>query len=324
MDLVNRYLNGVRFWLPGKQRDDILAELSEDLRSQIEEREATLGRSLGEADLVALLKERGDPMRVASAYLPQRSLIGPALFPVYTLVLKILAWCFFVPWAAVWLGLVVAMPGYRAAHPGPALLQTWTTFSSSAFFVFGVATGVFAILERTGAAERWRDRWDPRKLRAERDPYRIPRGTSVAGIVAGIVVLAWWALLPRVPSIEGDGVRIALAPAWRTVYWLMLWLTLAGVVTACVNLFRPYWTRLRLGIRAAGNLVGFVVLYAVLGTSAWVDVSAPALPPERAAHIVRGISASIAIGVVAGMAIFAAACLVDVYRLVRWRPARAA
>jgi len=37
MELLNRYLQAVGFWLPRKQKQDILAELSEDLRSQIEE-----------------------------------------------------------------------------------------------------------------------------------------------------------------------------------------------------------------------------------------------------------------------------------------------
>ena len=44
MELLDRYLQAVRFWLPRKQQDDIIAELGDDLRSQIEEREASLGR----------------------------------------------------------------------------------------------------------------------------------------------------------------------------------------------------------------------------------------------------------------------------------------
>ena len=40
MELLDRYLQAVRFWLPKAQRDDIAAELSEDIRSQIEERES--------------------------------------------------------------------------------------------------------------------------------------------------------------------------------------------------------------------------------------------------------------------------------------------
>jgi hypothetical protein len=34
-ELVDRYLQAVRFWLPKRQQEDIIAELSEDLHSQI-------------------------------------------------------------------------------------------------------------------------------------------------------------------------------------------------------------------------------------------------------------------------------------------------
>ena len=81
MELLDRYLHAVGFWLPRKQKEDILAELSEDLRSQIEEKEAELGRKLTEGDLEALLKQRGRPVLVANHYLPQQYLIGPVLFP---------------------------------------------------------------------------------------------------------------------------------------------------------------------------------------------------------------------------------------------------
>ena len=48
MELLERYLQAVKFWLPKEQKSDIIAELSEDLRSQIEERETAVGRKLSE------------------------------------------------------------------------------------------------------------------------------------------------------------------------------------------------------------------------------------------------------------------------------------
>jgi len=35
MELLERYLQAVKFWLPNEQKQDTIAELSEDLRSQI-------------------------------------------------------------------------------------------------------------------------------------------------------------------------------------------------------------------------------------------------------------------------------------------------
>jgi hypothetical protein len=73
MALVDRYLQAVKFWLSGNQKDDIIAELSEDLRSQIEEKETELGRKLTDAEVEPILKRCGSPMAVAERYMPQRS-----------------------------------------------------------------------------------------------------------------------------------------------------------------------------------------------------------------------------------------------------------
>src|ERR1700751_4107425 len=89
MDLVARYLQAVQFWLPKKQKQDIIAELSEDLRSPIEDNETELGRKLSDDEVSALLKRSGSPLEVATRYLPQRYLIGPILYPAYLWVLGI-------------------------------------------------------------------------------------------------------------------------------------------------------------------------------------------------------------------------------------------
>jgi len=83
MDLLDRYLQAVKFWLPKVQRDDIVAELSEDIRSHIEEKETELGRKLNEVEVGTILKGRGRPVLVANRYLAQEHLIGPAFFPIY-------------------------------------------------------------------------------------------------------------------------------------------------------------------------------------------------------------------------------------------------
>ena len=51
MDLLVRYLQAVKLWLPKSRRDDIVAELSDDLHAQFEEREDGLGRPLNEQEL---------------------------------------------------------------------------------------------------------------------------------------------------------------------------------------------------------------------------------------------------------------------------------
>jgi len=81
MELLDRYLHAVKFWLPKAQSQDILAELSEDIHSQIEEKETELGRKLNDSEVEAILKRLGRPVLVANRYAPQQYLIGPVLFP---------------------------------------------------------------------------------------------------------------------------------------------------------------------------------------------------------------------------------------------------
>ena len=90
MELVERYLQAVRFLLPKKQRHDVDREISEELQSQIEEQQAERGRALDEDELASLLKRFGHPALLALRYQPERHLIGPAVFPLYWFALRFL------------------------------------------------------------------------------------------------------------------------------------------------------------------------------------------------------------------------------------------
>src|SRR5438876_9131246 len=96
MKLLDSYLSGVGRCLPRKGRTDIVAELHEELLSQMEARQAELGRPLTDVEQYAVLMMHGDPMMVARRYRPNRrslslgwELIGPELFPAYLFVLAL-------------------------------------------------------------------------------------------------------------------------------------------------------------------------------------------------------------------------------------------
>src|SRR5579864_2924956 len=139
MDLLDRYLQAVRFWLPRAQQDDIVAELSEDLRSQIEEQEAKLGHKLNRYEMASLLKQRGRPSVVASRYLPQGYLIGPTLFPIYRRVLIIVALCYLGAWLLGWISVAIFHPFYHS-HLGALIGGMWGTFWLTSFIAVGAVT----------------------------------------------------------------------------------------------------------------------------------------------------------------------------------------
>jgi len=95
MQIVDRYLESVKDCLPKAQADDIIKELSENISSQIEDKEGELARPLTDGEIEAILKQHGHPLLVASRYRQEqrnvsfgRQIIGPMLFPFYIRVLK--------------------------------------------------------------------------------------------------------------------------------------------------------------------------------------------------------------------------------------------
>jgi len=244
MELIDRYLQAVKFWLPKTQKQDIIAELSEDIRSQVEEKEAELGRKLNDAEVEAILIQRGSPIVVANRYLPQRHLIGPLLFPVYSLVLK-MAWLFYlVPWLFVWICIASFAPSYRAQNPGTLITGALHTFWLMAVYTFASVTVAFALVERYHLKSGFLEKWDPRKLPPIYDFKRIKRSSSIAEIVALVVVCTWWIGVMSSPAIVNNAeLHITLAPVWQYFFWGFLLLAAANLVLSGVNLFRPYRNR---------------------------------------------------------------------------------
>ena len=86
MELLERYLQAVGQYLPVRTKADTLAELRANLMAQMEGREEELGRGLTQAEVASVLEKHGRPVLVAARYLPQQYLIGPAWFPICSLV----------------------------------------------------------------------------------------------------------------------------------------------------------------------------------------------------------------------------------------------
>lgn len=301
MDLIPRYLQAVRFWLPKKQQDDIIAELSEDIHAQMAEREAALGRPLTDADVEALLRKRGSPIRVANGFLPQQQLIGPLLFPPYVFVLKVVSLCIVIPWAV---GLLAAIIGQSTAHGGWGSSRVvgiaghfWAAWSSAMHGVFtgwlvamGVVTLVFAILERTDAKTKLLECWNPRKLPALRTTGGIPRSSSVIEIAFYLCVLLWWVAFMSSPvDLHLGTLRFSFTPLWTWFYWGILLLVAADASIAGLNLLRPCWTPTRIAARLSLDLAGGVLFCWFLKANIVANITWPGAAPEKAAAATAGL-----------------------------------
>jgi hypothetical protein len=269
MELLDRYLQAVRFWLPRAQQDDIIAELGDDLRSQIEDRESALSRPLTEDEMVALLQQSGHPMRVAARYQPQQSLIGPTLFPIYKFVLKVITCVYLGPWFLVWIGVAIFIPANHADTPLLSALSGWAAMWTNIFFIFGLVTLIFAVLERVQASVPELYKWDPRKLPAaakRKDKDRVPRVESIFGLIFSVLFALWWLGLPRYGHwLMGPvDAMFSLNPALRAYHLPFLVPTLVLIVQQCVNLFRPQWKWLRAVAMLVADIISLVVVHSAL------------------------------------------------------------
>lgn len=290
MNLLDRYLQAVRFWLPRSQQDDVAAELGEDIRSQIEDQESQLGRKLTELEVASILKEHGRPMLVANRYRPQQYLIGPALFPAYRFVMLIVVLCYLIPWILTWWGLAIFDPHYHADF-GHTFGPLWGTFWVTTFIALGAVTAVFAILERVDTRTNFLRDWNPLELPAVRDPKRISRLNSGIDLAANLAFAVWWVTdMWSTTIFNHSGVRIAFAPVWKYFLWAFLLIAIANIVLATANLVRPYWSWLRASLQLVLTIAGSVAFCWICKVDILAQVAAPNLAPSRAAQIVNAIN----------------------------------
>ena len=321
MELVDRYLHAVKFWLPRSQKDDIIAELSEDLRSQIEEREAELGYTLTDAEVEPILKRCGSPMVVAGRYLPQQSLIGPTLFPIYRIIIRSLILYFLLPWFVLMLGVTIFSPDFRADHPGAALFASlepwWLACTYSLFF----NTLIFALLDRSQARQHLVEDWNPRSLPAVRDPNAIPRGGTIFELTFLVATLDIWIQLDAFHRVfHIFGTTITLSSRWPYFFWALMVVSVAGIIVSCMHLSNPRWTRLSASLRLGLDCYSFGLIYLLCRANLLQALSASGVSSADTAALVTSFNnwmASIAFWV---LAVGAAVVFFDVRRIIRVGP----
>jgi len=244
MELIERYLQSVRFWLPKtKQQEGILAELGDDLRSQIEEKEAELKRPLDKHEVAEILKHCGPPMIVAGRLAPKRYLIGPTLFPIYLFVLKMV-----LLWILIPVFVFIVGPATLGAYHGDwgkAIAITLGNLWSGSFIAAGVITLVFAILERTHTLAQVECKWDPLKLPPLRKHDRKPSLLqTVCDLAFNFIGLIWLLLVPGNPFLIFGPAATFLKPGpiWHTFYIPIVAVVVFALLRSGITLGRPQCT----------------------------------------------------------------------------------
>ena len=283
MELVDRYLKSVGSYLPKAQKDDILRELSENIRSEIEDQEKELGRPLTEGEMIDWLKELGPPREMAARYQLPRYLIGPTIFPMYWNILRLVA-----IWASIAYAISIAARLIVESHdPEWVAAQVagypWVVISAAAW-----VTGIFALLEFL--SQHYPDKcpdflapascWSPLSLPPlQKQPAAGTKPPNLLTLSAELVVrfalIVWLLLIPRYPFLllgpsaaylkNGPVVFLAVV-VW--FYWSVVALNAVPFVWEAFNILADRWQQkstLKHLVTEALGLVPIAILIAAPG-----------------------------------------------------------
>jgi len=311
MQVLDRYLAAIARHLPKAEAADIVAELRENLLSEIEEKEAGLGRKLNAKELDALLTGFGHPLAVAARYRKARYLIGPEIYPFWLATLRVV---FGILVAIAVVGLIVAAASgeLQSRQVSDGLVQIIPNFLST----FAIVTLVFAALEWSWNG-RMKLKWSPRQLPQPRSSGRKPIGI-VSEMVAGAVALLWWtgfiqfsALIPIPPFVH-----IHLAHVWAGIYWIVVAYWSAEFAINGLELLRPRWERLTAALAALKWVAGCAILLHLLQAGHWIDVNAT-VSPYALASMRHGFDKGMQLGILASLVVMAAKAAWDAWRAIR-------
>ena len=269
--LTDRYVAEVIRRIPADQREDVAAELQATIADTVEANGAD-----PETAERAVITELGDPIRLAARYADRPlALIGPALYPTYVRVLKLLL--------ATVLPLVTALSVILDVvehnDAGSAFESGLDTIITVGAQMVAWLTAVFAVMDRLQVRGGLPDIWTPDKLPRVRSSDRSSAGACAsAAWNAALLVLILWQYT-TVPYRDGDDRLAILDPdLWSGWIWPVLIGLAAIVVLEIIRIRRGSWSLPLVGWYAAAEALASLPL-------AWLVAEQRLLNPDFVAAI---------------------------------------
>lgn len=317
MDLIDIYLNAIRWNLPGAKADDIIAELRDLIASRIEDREEALDRPLTRDETSALLCEFGHPLIVASRYGTQQWLIGPEIFPFYFFALKITLAIS----AAMLLAVGVVRTIFAERSTVQAFVQSidgmwWNLLAGAA-----LVTLIFAILERTGWLTKHLQRWRPEQLPDLKDLRLKPKSLWETCFEAAmsLAFLLWWTGVIHLPAAMRPGMAVEFAPVWTQLWWPIFAIVAGRLLLNLIQLARPRWRSLQALIATATTVAALAVLATLYHAGRLVTFLSDEMNPIKLARTQESLDMAIHIGLIATGAIWTIQWATEMWKLWRMR-----
>ncbi len=225
--LTDRYIWAVQRSLPEAQRDDIDRELRGTIADTIDAKiEAGSEPEAAEREALA---ELGDPYKLAWGYADRPlHLIGPALFPDYVRLLRVLYFVVLpIVVVVVFLSLLLARSIDGESLAG-AFGPIWPTAIGVGVHLGFWTTLVFAVLERTTPQGRPLTRWDPASL--PQMPVAgtiktLDTGAALVWLTLYIAALIAQQFFSPLMDASGDPLPVINPELWS--FWLPFFIALA-------------------------------------------------------------------------------------------------
>lgn len=265
-ELIERYIHQVGLYVRPKERAEIEAELRSQIQDQLEDR---YGSAPTQADVIAVLKQLGDPRMMATSYSGDAYLVGPMLYPFMMTVLRFgLPLVPAVVVVANVLGAALSPDG--ADWLGLVLGSAFTAVQAVLIF-FAVVVLFFWILQHSGTErkESAKDGFDPLTLPAINAPDSVDRFEAAFGIAIGTLIslalLYFWQVggLTLRFNLNDAGDVLPVSTNWLAV---LFFTTLCSIFLNLWALIRNRWTWGTWLLETAFNFVGAIGLYFVLFT----------------------------------------------------------
>ena len=216
MNLIDNYVSEIGKRLPRNSRVDIEAEISSALQDILDERSKTSGKPVDDELTFEVLKEYGSPEKVAASYMPERSLIGPLLYPVFLKVVRIAF-----PAIAILAGfgalINASLNVASVENIAGVFVSVFVGVATTSISVLGSLVLIFALIEWVMRNEglHFKDKvrptqaaWDPHSLTRVFPPNQVRLADTIIEIVgcfAAIIIFNFYLHLIGFGILPGGG-----------------------------------------------------------------------------------------------------------------------
>lgn len=262
MQLVESYLYEVGRFLPKEERDELLADLRDDILGEVEGAAEAAGRAPDVSDEQEVIARFGHPLKAASRYQKPRALIGTDLYPAFIHTLKT------VFGVAVFGLVLVWLIGGETADWRLGPLQLLGMSIDVLLWVFASVVLVFVAIEYSGERLQWYENWKPSAL-SSTSLGVINRQDVITNLISEGFFLLWWnnvvVLLRFLPEGAAEQV-ITLSPIWETFFWPLNIIFGALFLLHFYVLVRGVWQRFVLLTEVVGNTALLAIAVVLLGS----------------------------------------------------------